>query len=244
MKYVASFSGGKDSTATIILAHENNIPIDEIIFAEVMFDKNISGELPEHINFIKQKCIPIFESWGYKTTILHSDKTYMDCFNHIVTRSKTLERNGKKSGFPMAGRCMINRDCKMRAINKYFKDNKDVIQYIGIAIDEPRRLAKLDDKHISLLERYGYTEKMAYDLCEKYDLLSPSYEFSTRGGCWFCPNAKMDEIKHLMNYHPELWKKLIELEHTDNIIGYCWNTLTKTYITDLDKRLKESEAEE
>ena len=68
MKYIASWSGGKDSTASIILAHEHNEPLDLIIFSEVMFDKNISGELPEHIDFIKNKCIPLFESWGYEDT--------------------------------------------------------------------------------------------------------------------------------------------------------------------------------
>ena len=57
MKYIASWSGGKDSTASIILAHEHNEPLDLIIFSEVMFDKEISGELPEHIDFIKNKAI-------------------------------------------------------------------------------------------------------------------------------------------------------------------------------------------
>lgn len=66
MKYIASWSGGKDSTASIILAYEHNEPLDFIIFSEVMFDENISGELPEHIDFIKNKCIPLFESWGIR----------------------------------------------------------------------------------------------------------------------------------------------------------------------------------
>ena len=52
-EYIANFSGGKDSAATIILAKEHGEPLDEIIFSEVMYSKNISGELPEHINFIK-----------------------------------------------------------------------------------------------------------------------------------------------------------------------------------------------
>lgn len=63
MKYIASWSGGKDSTASIILAHEHNEPLDLIIFSEVMFDREISGELPEHIDFIKSKAIPLFEKW-------------------------------------------------------------------------------------------------------------------------------------------------------------------------------------
>lgn len=67
MKHIASWSGGKDSTASIILAHEHNEPLDLIIFSEVMYDENISGELPEHIDFIKNKAIPVFESWGFET---------------------------------------------------------------------------------------------------------------------------------------------------------------------------------
>ena len=75
MKYIARWSGGKDSTASIILAHLNNEPLDTIIFAEVMYDKNrgISGENPNHIHFIKNVAKPLFESWGYEVLILHSD---------------------------------------------------------------------------------------------------------------------------------------------------------------------------
>lgn len=80
MKHIASFSGGKDSTATIILAHEHGDPLDQIIFAEVMFDQEISGELPEHIDFVKNKCIPLFESWGYKVEILHAKKNIYGLF--------------------------------------------------------------------------------------------------------------------------------------------------------------------
>lgn len=228
-KYIASFSGGKDSVAQIILAHEHNEPLDMIIFAEVMFDKEISGELPEHIQFIKEKCIPQFEEWGYKTEILHGKKTYMDCFNSIVKRSKIEERNGKKTGFPMAGKCNINRECKINPINTFMKQykNDDIVQYIGIAADEPKRLKRLEGTNkVSLLEKYGYTEQDAFEICERYDLLSPIYEFTKRGGCWFCPNAKYSELKHLRTYHRNLWNKLLDLEKETNKVGYIWNTLT------------------
>lgn len=42
MTYICSCSGGKDSVATIILAHEKGYPLDEVIFSEVMFDENCS----------------------------------------------------------------------------------------------------------------------------------------------------------------------------------------------------------
>lgn len=182
MKYIASWSGGKDSTASIILAHEHNEPLDLIIFSEVMFDENISGELPEHIDFIKNKAIPIFESWGYETKILRSDKTYLDCFHHISTKGKRI---GKKLGFPMVGKCLINRNCKMPQLIKFTNGiGEPFTQYIGIAVDEPVRMNRIVNagNKVSLLDKYRYTEQMAFDLCRKYDLLSPIYEFAPRGG--------------------------------------------------------------
>ncbi len=61
--------------------------------------------------------------------------------------------------------------------------NEDFTQYIGIAIDEPVRMERIGNSgnKVSLLEKYGYTEQMAFDLCKKYDLLSPIYDFAPRG---------------------------------------------------------------
>lgn len=153
MKYVASCSFGKDSIATILLAREHNEPLDEIVYCEVMFDENISAELPEHRDFIYNKAIPVFESWGYKVTVLRSDKTYLDCFYHVATKGKRI---GKMLGFPMSGKCLINRDCKLKPIKEYWKQQqKDVVQYIGIAKDEPKRLERIanTENKISLLEK-------------------------------------------------------------------------------------------
>lgn len=187
VKYIASWSGGKDSTASIILAHEHNEPLDLIIFSEVMFDENISGELPEHIDFIKNKAIPKFNEWGYEVKILHSNKTYMECFHHRTIRGKNI---GMKKGFAMSGHCDVQRDCKLKPIKEFWKNIDDhFTQYIGIAIDEPVRIERIakTENGISLLEKYGYTEKMAFDLCEKYDLLSPIYDFAPRGGVLVLP---------------------------------------------------------
>ena len=63
MKHIVSWSGGKDSTATIILAHEHGLPIDLIIIALVWFDRKrgIYGEHPEHIKWVFEYAIPLFE---------------------------------------------------------------------------------------------------------------------------------------------------------------------------------------
>ena len=115
MLYFHSWSGGKDSTASIILDHIHGLPPSKIIFSEVMFDRKreISGEPPEHIDFIRSKAKPLFEIWGYEVEIVRAEKDYLDLFYHVTQKSKIPERNGKYSGWLIGGKCSANRDLKI-----------------------------------------------------------------------------------------------------------------------------------
>lgn len=220
MKHIASCSFGKDSIASILLALEHGEPLDEAVFVEVMFDhaRNISGEIPEHIDWIYSTAIPMLEAMGVRTRVLRSEKDYVWFFNYIVTRGK---RAGKHYGFPVGGGCFINRNCKIAPIRRYLRGfREEVTQYIGIAADEPKRLARLQSGKVSLLAKYGYTEAMARELCERHGLLSPIYKTGTRGGCWFCPNARISSFCHLRMEHPSLWAELERLSHTPNLCSY------------------------
>lgn len=220
MKYVASCSFGKDSIATILLALEHNEPLDGAVFCEVMYDhkSGLSGEIPEHIDWIYKTAIPKLAALGVQTTVIRAEKDYLQCFYGVVSKG---QYTGKLHGFPLGGKCMINRDCKLKAIREYFKSLGDeVTTYIGIASDEPERLARLKSRRVSLLAKYGYTEAMAYDLCRKYGLLSPIYQKGRRGGCWFCPSARIEDLARLRKQHPELWELLEALSYTPNLSSY------------------------
>lgn len=244
MKYICSWSGGKDSTATIILAHLNNEPLDIILFSEVMYcnKRGISGENPRHIDFIKNKAKPLFESWGYEVHILHAEKDYLQCFNNIIEKpTKILTNKGKRTGFPLTGLCNVKRDCKERPIKEFLKNLNDKnIQYVGICSDEPKRLESLHklNNRVSLLEKYGYTEDMARQLCEEYGLLSPCYELSKRGGCWFCPNAKFEEHKEVRRVNSSLWKEFISLEKENNLANYKWNLYRDSTLHEIDELIE------
>lgn len=71
-KHIASVSFGKDSLATILLAKEHGEPLDEAVYCEVMFDKDISGEVPEHRDFIYGTAIPVLERMGTKIIVFGS----------------------------------------------------------------------------------------------------------------------------------------------------------------------------
>lgn len=235
MKNVLFCSGGKDSVASLILAKIHNEPLDAVVFCEVMFDEETSGEHPLHIGFVRQKLRPWVEKeLGVPFVILRSDRTYKSCFDHTITRGAGT---GKAAGFPIPGMCAINRDCKMRPIREFRKAHNIETEYVGIAIDEPERLARLTGNKISLLAKYNYTEADAKRLCIEYDLLSPIYGICKRNGCWFCMNCKDNEFIWLIKKRPDLFNKLVELEtETPNLYRRC---LTRTETaTELQARLE------
>lgn len=215
---VISWSGGKDSTATVILAHIYNIPINYIIISLPYFDisRKIYADRPDHLDWVFNVAIPKFEEWGYKVKVLSSDKDYMYWFYKVLKRSKYPEHNGKYYGFMINGRCWMHSE-KFSPINKFIKKQMPCIEFVGIAIDEPIRLERLKDNQSSLLEKFNYTEYMATQLCEEYELLSPIYQSDVvRNGCWFCPNCRISEFADLKIKYPELWHELQKLSKVKN----------------------------
>lgn len=224
--------------ATIILALENKEPLDVVLYAEVMFDESTSGEIPEHAAFIHETAIPKIESWGIPVKVVRSDETYTSSFYRMVRRSGVPERIGRYRGFPIPGRCSINRDCKLRPIRRFLKNfpEEELIEYVGIAADEKKRLVRLNGKYTnSLLDKYHVTEEEAKAICRDNGLLSPIYEFTSRGGCWFCPNCRAGELQHLIVDHPELWNKLKVLDKEKNRVSLKFNR-TET-IEEIEKRI-------
>ena len=52
------------------------------------------------------------------------------------------------------------------------------------------------------------------------------------GGCWFCPNMRINELRYIYLKHRELLDKLMEMEKEPNLIGDIWNNLKRERITD------------
>lgn len=209
MKTILSWSGGKDSTASLILAYENKIKIDEVIFSEVMWEGEVSGENPSFIKWVYETAIPKIKSMGFKVIVLRNKTSAKEEMNKRVTRSKHPDRIGKKHGMAMAMGCFINGKIKIKNIHDYLKNQKEPYQQIiGIAVDEERRLNKMKEGQISLLKNFNVKESDTFEICKKYDLLNPIYSKVHRGGCWFCPNQGIQELTNLYIEHRNLFNEL------------------------------------
>lgn len=89
---------------------------------------------------------------------------------------------------------------------------KNIVHILGIAADEPERIARYIDKPgflLPLVERDWHE-----DLCGLWsgyeELLSPVYEDSCRAGCWFCHNQGVDQLRLLRRNYPDLWSLLLK----------------------------------
>ena len=88
----------------------------------------------------------------------------------------------------------------------------NIIQYLGIAADEPLRIKKHIGKTnvILPLVEIGWEEDLCGLISGYQDLLSPVYNDSSRDGCWFCHNQSIGQLRLLRKKHPDLWNLLLK----------------------------------
>lgn len=212
--------------ASAILCHKKGIHLDGIVTAEIMFshEKNISAEHPDHIKWFYEIAKPTLEEkFGYKVIVVKSEKDYIRYFNERIFRTGHADRVGKKHGFVLGGnRCALKRDCKARVIDDWCKQQGEFTKILGIAYDEQDRLEYMHTQKNtwSILEQEQIIEAMTFPICREYDLLSPFYTSGRdRQGCWFCPNASVEEMAQFAKEYPELWNELRILSQDEETVS-------------------------
>lgn len=204
-KNIVSFSGGKDSTAMLLLMIEKNIKIDEIIFLDT------GMEFPAMYQHIKQ----VERFIDRSITILRAEKS----FEYMMLEyEKQRGKNKGQKGYSWPD--FRNRWCtsylKKQVIKKYLKKYKDyeIVEFHGIAVDEVKRLEKNNEKNVKYpLAEWNITEKEALEYCYNMGFnWDGLYNNFNRVSCWCCPLKNLKELKTLYLKYPVLWDKLKEWE--------------------------------
>ena len=207
-QHIISFSGGKDSTAMLLYMLENGMRVDRIINVDTTKE---FPEMYEHIQKVEKYI-------GRKIETVKIDFDYW-FGEHVKTRGKM--KGSKGYGWPD----FRNRWCTSlkREASSFLIAGKDydprkrgiaVIEYHGIAFDEPQRANKNHGRAIRYpLIEARMTEADALKFC--YDRgfdWGGLYERRTRVSCYCCPLQRIGEVRDVWENNPELWAKMKDMD--------------------------------
>lgn len=206
MTHTLCLSGGKDSTALLLLLLQDHLPLDRIIIIDG------GWEFPEarpHLDRL-QALTPIpFE-------IIRPTHSFTHYLLHHPVQHVTGEKKGLIKHIGYGWPAWNRRWCttmKTRLIDAAI--GKGNHRYIGIAADEMHRVGKTKrDAHIypesyPLIEA-GLTEadclKMCYDAGYTWDGL---YNHVKRLSCFCCPISSLQTLRYVYTKHHALWELMM-----------------------------------
>lgn len=206
MEHILSLSYGKDSLACLGAIEELGWPLDRIVHAEVWATDTIPADLPPMVEFKANVDKTIKERWGVEVEHVRSKYSFQEYFYLPAQKGKFC---GNIHGFPMTQkqRAWCNKRIKIEVLQK---QQKSGVWYLGIAADEPSRFGDLCETRKSPLVAVGWTELDCLRWCEENNLLSPIYTTSARGGCWFCHNQGIHQLRLLRQNYPDLWELMLQ----------------------------------
>lgn len=216
--YVASLSGGKDSTAMVLRLIEEQRPLDLVLFCDTGLE---FPQMYDHVRKVEQ-AVPVPVVW------LKAERDFEYYMFHFTPDRRPGSSYMGKTGMSWAG--PKNRWCtkrlKTQVIDQYllkFRKDFQIVQYIGIAADEPERVKEF----CYPLVEWGMTEKDCLEYCYKreYDW-GGLYRLFDRVSCWCCPLQGLEELRTLRREFPGLWAQLLEWE------SKTWRNFRKDFSVD------------
>lgn len=239
--HVASFSGGKDSTAMVLHMIERGDHLDEVLCCDTTME---FPAMYRHIEKVKK----VVEGAGIKFTMLRAehDFEYYLTAVEVPNRKPDSEHYGVPGyGWPSMKIRWCTKNLKLILMKDYLdalRDGYEVIEYIGIAADEDYRLERESNQnpnHRHPLREWGWGEERAlqhcydrgYDWEGLYELFKNEKTGRSRLSCWCCPLQNYDALRKLRHHFPELWEKMLELDNKQ------WQTFQHGLrVPDFDKR--------
>lgn len=211
--HALSLSGGKDSTALLLLMLEKGMPIDAVLWADT------GMEFPEMYAHIHKLDMLLYQERGFHVTTLRHPKGFeWLMFDTPRQQQQAIDRRIARGqpliGYGWPGVCVrwCTGNLKTHLIHKEvnrLKESFHALHYVGIAADEPKRVKKEQYPLVA----WGITEADALQIC--YDRgfdWDGLYKIYRRCSCWCCPFQRIGELRKLRRYHPELWIRLRALE--------------------------------
>lgn len=211
--YIASFSGGKDSLCMVLELMEEEYPLDYVVFFDTGMEFNAIYRNVEKIT-------PLVEAYGAKMRIIKAKNSFL---YDMLVRPICSGTSKEHYGFDWCGgRCRWATNNKVTEINRFISSLgcEKVVQYIGIAFDEPRRVRNDNNKTYPLVEWHmtesdclRYCRTRGWDWREGKEPYSIDlYDILDRVSCWCCANKNLKELRNYYQFLPDYWSALKGLQ--------------------------------
>lgn len=203
--HTVSLSGGKDSTAMLLMMIEREMPIDVVICADT------GMEFPEMYEHLEKIDALLYREQGLRIEYLRHPKSF-EYLMFEEQREKGDRLDVLGYGWPSMQIRWCTGTLKTHMISKQvnqLKAGRNAIHYVGIAADEAHRCK---DERYPLVE-WDVDEATALKYC--YDRgfdWGGLYEIYRRASCWCCPLQRIGELRKLRECHPELWQRLRDMD--------------------------------
>lgn len=200
MRQCVSFSGGKDSTAMLLMMLERGEDVSEVVYLDTGWE---FPAMTDHINKLELEI-------GLTITRLQPPVSFDWAFSEKPVVSAV---RGNHNGYGWCHqRCRWCTGYKKDTIAKYLRTKKYDYTCIGIAVGEERRI-KDDPKVRYPLIEYKTTEIEALHYCIRrgYDW-NGLYDVFDRVSCYCCPLQSRANLLNLKRFYPELFNRMRELD--------------------------------
>ena len=222
---VVSFSGGKDSTAMLLMLLERGEPIADIVFFDGGWEFPQMHEHLEQVEeFIGQKITRLWPRLPVGVVTEKGPFDWMFSEYPIVKRgTDQVHRIGRYWPSPNIRWCTGRKQEALRAHLRALTHRQGFVlplrQCIGFAADELHRLDGPTKRNSAYhVQRYpliewGVTEADALEYCTKRGFTwGGLYSNFERVSCFCCPLQSLDNLRTLRWFYPDLWQRMLEMD--------------------------------
>ena len=218
-RHVVSITTGRHSTYLLLRMVEENMPIDAVLFADT------GMEFPEAYKHLECLDEWLFRERGIHITRLQHPHSFEYLLLEAPIHSQYQRAKRKRLGIPLVGNGWPRsrkRWCCTEMVDHVIdqeicrmEQESSVIHYLPLASNDVHRITPR--QHHSEI-RYPFMEWN--DDCQIARLFCwangfPLYyhlTYESRCPCWCCPFRLRTEQAFFRKSHPDLWKRLLELD--------------------------------
>lgn len=204
LKQIVSLSGGKDSTAMLLMMLERGEQIDDIVF----FDWGM--EFPAMYEHLEK-----LEGYIKRAITRLSPPHSWDYYMFDILKTQGPNKGTRGYGWPAFKRrwCTGQKVDVLTAHQRKAYGDNGYVQCVGYSYEERRRRPNWKDGYRHPLLEWGVTEIEALKYCYNCGFdFGGLYKLFRRVSCWCCPLQSKRELQALRDNFPDLWQRLLDMD--------------------------------